>query len=197
MRTLAENDFLRWAESNGLGLDEQYSDSAVLTFRPDPCQDRFWSVPSEPEKRPYLTASLLELMGDWRSCYAWRHLGSWPDSVDHRRINDVIELRILKGLDLPLGTADIVEFSRDESDTLITLIFSTTVFGWSVGEDLYVVPDHARYILQTDHHEIIHVSFRRPEEIKRWVSVMAERGFSLPEEVPDETFARPTWMKKQ
>jgi len=90
-----------------------------------------------------------------------------------------------------------VEFSHDESDTLITLIFSTTIFGWSVGEELYVVPDHARYILQTDHHDAIHVSFRNPEEVKRWTSVMAERGFPLPDKVPDETFRRPTWMKKQ
>jgi hypothetical protein len=197
MRTLAENDFLRWAENNGLGLDEQYPDSAVLTFRPDPCQDRFWSIPSKPERRPYFIASLLELMGDWRSCYVWRHLGSWPDSADHRRINDVIELRILEALGLPLGTAEIVEFNHDESATLNALIFSTTIFGWSVGEDLYVVPDHTRCILQTDHHGVIHVSFRRPEEIERWVSVMAERGFPRPEDVPDETFARPKWMKKQ
>lgn len=136
-------------------------------------------------------------MGDWRSCYAWRHLGSWPDSVDYRRVNDIIELRILRGLGLPLGSADIVEFSHNELDTLVTLVFSTTIFGWSVGEDLYIVPDHARYILQTDHHEVIHVSFRTPEEIDRWVSVMEERGFPLPEDVPDETFARPAWMKKQ
>jgi hypothetical protein len=197
MRTLAEADFLRWAEKNGLGLDEQYPDSAVLTFRPDSGHDRFWAVPPKPERRPYFIASLLELMCDWRSCYVWRHLGSWPDSVDQRRLNDVIELRILRGLGLPLGTADIVEFGYDEFDTLITLILSTTIFGWSVGEDLYIVPDHARHILQTDHHDVLHVSFRTPEEIERWVSVMEERGFPLPEDVPDETFARPPWMKKR
>jgi hypothetical protein len=195
MRTLAEENFLRWAERNGLGLDERYPDSAVLTFRPNSGHDRFWAVPPKPERRPYFIASLLELMGDWRSCYAWRHLGSWPDTVDQRRLNDVIELRILRGLGLPLGTADIVEFSHDEFDTLITLILSTTIFGWSVGEDLYVVPDHARYILQTDHHDVIHISFRTSEEVDRWVSVMAERGFSLPDEVPDETFKRPGWMQ--
>lgn len=66
-----------------------------------------------------------------------------------------------------MGTADIVKFKHDDSDSLITLILSTTVFGWSVG-DLYIAPDHARYILQTDHHEVIYVSFRTPEEIERW-----------------------------
>jgi hypothetical protein len=164
MRTLTENDFFRWAESNGLGFDEHYPDSAVLTFRPDPHHDRFWSVPHKPERRPYFIVSLLELMGYWRSCYVWRHLGSWPDSADHRRVNDVIELQILRGLGLPLGTADIVEFSHNELDTLVTLVFSTTIFGRSVGEDLYIVPDHACYILQTDHHEVSTFPFAHPRK---------------------------------
>ena len=105
-----------------------------------------------------------------------------------------MELRILKGLGMPLGTADVVAFDRSDFDTLVTLLFSTTVFGWSVGEDLYVVPDHARHVLQTDHHDVIHVSFRTFDEIGRWVSEMAQRGFDLPDELPDETFKRPSWM---
>lgn len=195
MKTLTEAEFLRWAEQRGVELDEHYPQSAVLVFRPDCCEGRFWCVPPEPERRPYFIASLLELMGDWQSCYAWRHLGSWPDSADRRRINDVVELRILKGLGLPLGTAQVVEFTRDELDTLITLIFSTTIFGWSACEDLYVVPDHGGCILQTDHHDVIHVSFRVPEQVDRWVSEMKERGFPLPDELPDWTFKRPKWMK--
>jgi hypothetical protein len=56
-----------------------------------------------------LIASLLELMGDWQTCYVWRHLGSWPGpaTVNRLRLNDVVELRILQGLGLPLGTADV------------------------------------------------------------------------------------------
>jgi len=86
-------------------------------------------------------------MGDWQECYAWTHLGSWPESADPLRINDVVEWQILKGLGLPLGTADVVKFERAELDRLVTLMFFTTVFGWSVGEDLYIVPDHARCIV--------------------------------------------------
>jgi hypothetical protein len=77
---------------------------------------------------------------------------------------------------------------------LITLLFSTTFFGWSVGEVLYVVPDHAQQLIQTDHHDAVHVSFRTAGEVKRWVDSMAEEGFDLPDELPDETFKRPTWM---
>jgi len=195
MKTLTEIAFLAWADAAGLCLDPQYPKSAVLVFRPDLHQDRFWEIPAEPERRPYFILSLLELMGDWRKCYAWRHLGSWPESADPLRINDVVEWRILQGLGLPLGTADVVQFERAELDKLVTLMFSTTVFGWSVGEDLYVVPDHARYIVQTDHHNVIHVSCRSSVDVDEWVRQMEARGFALPEEVPDSTFKPPDWMR--
>src|SRR5215217_6185916 len=195
MKTLDETEFLRWAEGAGFCLDERYPQSAVLTFRPDPGLDRFWNVPPRPERRPYFIASLLDLMGDWQSCYVWRHLGSWPQSAEPSRINDVVELRFLRGLDLPLGTADVLEFARKESDTLVALMFVTTIFGSSVGEDLYVVPDHGRYLVQTDHHDVIHVSFRQLADLEHWVQVMDASGFSLPEDVPDATFKQSPWLK--
>src|SRR6476660_438009 len=109
MKTLREPEFLRWAEQVGLFLDERYPQSAVLGFRPDPELNRFWDVPAAPERRPHFIASLLDLMGDWQSCDVWRHLGSGPQTADVLRINDVVELQILNGLALPLGTADVVE----------------------------------------------------------------------------------------
>jgi hypothetical protein len=100
-----------------------------------------------------------------------------------------------KGLGLPLGTADVVKFERAELDKLVTLMFSTAVFGWSVGEDLYIVPDNAPHIVQTDHHNVIHVSCRTSADVDECVRQMEERGFVLPGEVPDSTFKRPDWMK--
>ena len=196
MRTHREDEFLEWAERSGFQIDPRYPHSAVLTFRPDPGYDRFWEVPSEPERRPYFIASLLDCMDDWQACYAWRHLGSWPQSAVPERINDVVELRILDGLGLPLGTNGVVEFSRAEYDRLVTLLFSTTIFGWSVGDDLYVVPNHGRHLLQTDHHGVIHLSFRTEESLNLCVDEMEPRGFSLPGEVPDSTFKQPGWMKE-
>ena len=195
MRTHREDEFLEWAERSGFQIDPRYPHSAVLTFRPDPGYDRFWEVPSEPERRPYFIASLLDCMDDWQAGYVWRHLGSWPQSAVPERINDVVELRILDGLGLPLGTNGVVEFSRAEYDRLVTLLFSTTIFGWSVGEDLYVVPNHGRHLLQTDHHGVIHLSFRTEESLNLCVDEMERRGFSLPGEVPDSTFKQPGWMK--
>src|SRR5271170_176423 len=186
MKTLIVDDFLQWAATKGMGLDPRYPQSAVLNYR-QKSDSRFWCIPVKPERRPHFIASLIKLMGDWRSCYIWRHLGSWPDPVpdEQSQINDIVELRILKGLGLPLGTNDVVEFDSVEFDSLVALLFSNTIFAWSGPEDLYIVPDHASQIILTDHHHVIHVSFRDPEEAQAWVSRMEELGFDLPKELPD------------
>src|SRR5438093_814646 len=90
----------------------------IVSENSNPEDARFWEVPFEPHRRPHFIASLLDLLGDWQLCYVWRHMGSWPSSVDSLRINDVVEFQILHGLGLPLGTADVVEFSRKELEKL-------------------------------------------------------------------------------
>jgi hypothetical protein len=197
MRSLSEENFLIWVKGNGLLLHPSYPKSSVLSFPAESSESRFWCVPALPEERPYFLFSLLDLMGDWNSCFVWRHMGSWlsPNRINPRRANDVIENRIHQGLGLPLGTADIVEFTREDLPALLILLFTTTVFGWSVGEDLYVVPDHTRFFLKTDHHEVVHVEFRQSQDVSDWVSLMSGRGFNLPEDIPDNTFKRPNWIK--
>ena len=197
MRTLSEQEFLSWAEARGLSLNPQYPESAVLAFHDDSTDARFWDVPTAPERRPYFLASLLDLCGDWTSCFVWRHLGSWPslEDIDTRRINDVVEHQLLSGIGLPMGTADVVEFTHEDYAALICLLLTTTIFGWSVGEDLYILPNHARYLLQTDHHNVCHVVFRDGNDVPAWEAEMSRRGFPLPDEVPDATFKPPPWMQ--
>ena len=195
MKSLSEDEFLKWATANGLGLHRQYPQAKVLDFATG-SESRFWQVPAKPELRPYFLAALIDLLGNWQTCYVWRHLGRWPSpsNVDPLGINDAVELQILKGLGLPLGTAAVAALGRDEREALVTLLFSTTVFGWSVGEDLYVVPDHARQVIRTDHHDVVHVDCAAAADLQHWVSRMAEEGFELPDEPPDPTFKPPKWM---
>jgi hypothetical protein len=194
MRTFGETDLIAWVRARGIDLHESYPTTAILTFTPDLGHDRFWCVPPAPDRRPHFIATMLDLLGDWTSCFIWKHSGSWPSSADPKRINDVVELRILSSLGLPLGTSEVVEFGRADFDTLVTLIFSNTVCGWSVGHDMYVIPNDARRIMQTDHHDVIHMSFRNAEDLGRFVKEMEDRGFPLLDEVPDATFKTPTWM---
>jgi hypothetical protein len=197
MKTHREEQFLKWTGARGIGLDERYPDSAVLTFKPDPNLRRFWVVPPQPERRPHFLATILNLTGKWRSCRVWRHMGSWPNRPDPGRLNDRIEFQILAGIGMPMGTGDIVEFKKAELDRLITLLFSTAIFGWSVGEDLYVVPNDAQHIIKTSHHDVVHVSFRKLSDLNRFVKGMDKEKFPLPKTVPDWTFEIPEWMNKQ
>jgi len=199
MKSLPVERFLDWAREQGLGLDPRYPESAVLGFTGGGGEARFWSVPPEPQLRPYFLRTLVRLMVDWESCFAWRRMGAWPDAsaMDSERINDAVECRILAGLGLPLGSADVVELERTELVALVTLLFSTTVFGWSVGEDLYLVPDHARCVLLTDHHDVVHVQCRHPEDMGRWIAGMEAEEYPLPERLADSTFKDPGWMRRQ
>jgi len=138
---------------------------------------------------------MLEAFGAWSSYRCWRHRGSWPVEPGQGRIGDSIEYTILQGLGLPSGTAETIEFDYSERVQLITLLFSTTVFGWSVQEDATLVPDTARGLLQTDHHGVVHVAFREEEMMTRFIHRMEEERFPLPDHVPDATFRIPEWMK--
>lgn len=197
MHTLTESDFLSWAETNGISHHPSYAKVAILSFAPGVEDSRIWEVPPHPERRPFFLASALTLMGDWKLCYVWRHSGSWPDPrhIDPRRVNDGVEYQILSGLGLPMGSADVVAFSSADIASLVTLLFSTTVFGWSVGEDLCIVPDNAKVIIQTDHHNVLRVKFRAPADVPRAVLHMADAGFPLPEDVPDEVLKPRAWLK--
>ena len=112
------------------------------------------------------------------------------------RINDLVENELHRGLALPLGTTDILEFSSDESSKLITLMFLTTIFAWSVGGDLYVIPNDGRCIMKVHHHDVIHVWFRSSADCDLWVSKMEAYGFPLPDTIPDPILDTPDWMNK-
>ena len=196
MKTLSEAQFLAWAQTRGIVPDPRYPNHPVLAFEGCVPIDRFWCVPPEPEARPYFIQSLLLAMGNWSTCFAWKPMGSWPASADPERINDIVQLRLLKGLGLALGNDEVLQFSSEETDVLISLIYLTTVFGWSVSDDLHIFPDHGRQMMATDHHGVIGITCRSEEDMMQIVARMEEEGYPLPTEIPDETFKWPYWMNK-
>jgi hypothetical protein len=197
MNVHSESDFLAWAQQRGLVIDPRYPGSASLTFVPDRQFSRLWVVPSEPQLRPQFLLFMLDAFGTWDSYRCWKHLGSWPAESDQESINDQIEHSIFRGIGLPEGTSHIVEFDYSERVPLITLLLATTIFGFAAGDDLFLVPDTARGILQTDHHGAIHAAFREEAPMSEFIRGMERKGYSLPDDVPDETFKFPKWMRNQ
>lgn len=101
---------------------------------------------------------------------------------------------ILSGAGIPAGFAGAVRFTAAEADRLVAVVFAHLSFGWSVPDDLFIVPDHARQLLHTDHHGVVHVDFADGARVARFVEHMRGEEFALPEELPDATFKKPDWM---
>jgi hypothetical protein len=195
MNRITEKSFLALIKKQRIIVDPGYPDSAVLCFDPDPGISRFWEIPEEARRITCFIDTILSSLVPWNTVYVWKHLGSWKSIATGVRLNDDVQAIIYSGIGIPGGHADILEFTKDEYPKLVALIFNQLIFGWNVGDDLYLIPDHGDQIVKTDHHDAVHVEFKSDETMQKFVEAMKQRGFPLPEDVPDETFKTPDWIK--
>jgi hypothetical protein len=101
---------------------------------------------------------------------------------------------VLRGAGVPDGWAGPVRYRREEEEAVIAVLFAYLAFGWCGDDDLFFIPDHGRQLLQTDHHDVIHVECATEERAQELVAHMANEAYPLPTESPDCTFKRPAWM---
>lgn len=195
MNRIAEKKFIELMKYKGIMVDSRYPDSAELCFENDSEISRFWVVPKEAKKILYFVSIILTAIDSWGSIFVWKHLGSWTLKIKGERLNDDIQALIYRGIGISDNNADILEFRNSELPELATLIFNQLAFGWHVGDDLYIIPDHGKQMIKTDHHDVVHVSFRDEPSMTKFVEKMNKNGFVLPDDVPDETFKRPEWMR--
>jgi hypothetical protein len=104
---------------------------------------------------------------------------------------------LLNGAGVPNEYAGAACFQAGEVGRVIALLYASLAFGWSVADDLFVIPDHGRQFLQTDHHGVVHVCFAVAGRVQGYVEHMAADGFLLPNDLPDETFKRSEWMDRK
>ena len=50
-------------------------------------------------------------------------------------------------------------------------------FGWSVGEDLYILPSDGSFILMVSHHDELIVMAKSPENEQRFLAHMHSAGY--------------------
>lgn len=195
MKRIEEKKFMKMIKQIGVTVDSRYPKSAELAFEEESGISRFRKIPEEPRRIPYFVDTILAALDPWESMYVWKHMGSWFRSIKGEKLNDDVQAVIYQGIGITENNADILKFTRNELAELVTLTFNQLVFGWHVGDDLYIIPDHGRQIIKTDHHDVVHVSFRGQSTMERFINAMAAKGFELPGDIPDGTFKRPDWMK--
>jgi hypothetical protein len=186
--------FLEWATGVGLGFDPRYPDARCFGLLPPHESARFWVLPGDPGTWPHFIGSVLKGLDRWESGYLWPRSGQWPVVAESRSANDRVRDVVLHGAGIPDGWEGAVRFNREERSAILAVLFAYLAFGWHSGDDLYFVPDHGRQLVQTDHHDVLHVECTDESRVFELVAHMAAAGYELPTETPDETFKRPTWM---
>jgi hypothetical protein len=101
---------------------------------------------------------------------------------------------ILRGAGIPIGLSGAILFGRNEESSILTVLFTSFAFGCCVDDDLYVIPQHGRQIVQTDNHGVVHATCQDEQRIRELVAHMDGAGYELPTELPDGTFKSPSWM---
>ena len=196
MKRITEKQFIEILKSIKIEIDPKYPNSVILSYL-NSSYSRFWSIPEEARKIPYFIETIINAIDEWKNIYVWKHMGSWTTKIRGNRVNDDVQAIIYKGIGIPDDTADIIQFDKNQIPELVTLVFNQLVFGWSVGDDLYIIPDHGKSILKTDHQEVIHAEFSTEETLNQFINVMKENDFNLPADIPDETFKKPEWMNQE
>jgi hypothetical protein len=197
MELIESKDFLKSLNDLGIGFDPRYPHSGCLSLLPPNDHSRFWVLPQDPHVWNHFATSLIESLDDWNFGYLWPRNGSWPDWNRSENHNEKVRDLILQGVGIPSGWAGSVRFFRNELSSLIGVLYAYLAFGWCSEDDLFFIPNHGHQLLQTDHHDVVHVGCKSEERISDLISHMSRSGYELPTELPDETFKWPSWMSKK
>ncbi len=181
METFPTEDFFKWAGERSLGLDPRYSPPQTLEYLPDYSPAIRWAYPEFAGSIPWFVEQFLHSIDPWDTCWVYRRSDAW-NCGSHDDVSARVWTQIVRGIGIPDGHSFVVRFSKSESEALITLAFATICFGWSVYDDLFVIPDHAEQVLYFDHHESLWVRCRTPERLSRLTGDLSkceiERGRS-------------------
>jgi hypothetical protein len=115
-------------------------------------------------------------------------------NIVDERPRDPMHCTILRRAGVPSGEAGAIEYQADEAPKLAALLAGQVHYGFGAGDDVFVAFDNGQYLVHSDHHDVVWVSFREETTIQALVDHMAACGHSLPEDIPDPTFKPQKWL---
>ncbi|MBA4191113.1 MAG: hypothetical protein C0467_24275 [Planctomycetaceae bacterium] len=194
MEAVTSEAFMTWAGGLGLGFDPRYPDGNCLGLLPPHESARFWVLPVDPHTWPHLADSVLAGLDRWETGHLWPRPGRWPTAAASSSPNELIRDVVLRGAGVPNGWVGAIRYARHERAAVLAVMFAYLAFGWCSDDDLYLIPDHGRQVVQTDHHDVMHVECVNESRVSALVGHMQDAGYPLPAEPPDATFRWPHWM---
>jgi hypothetical protein len=167
MEAISTPDFFRWASGVGVGFDPRYPDARSLRLSRD--HARFWVLPGDPAAWPHFVGSYLDGFDEWNSGFLWPCSGAWPVLGQAGTDAEAVRHIVLRGADVPSGWDGALRFGKSDYDSIIAIVFAYLVFGGCIDDDLFVVPDHGHQLIQTDHHDVIHVECGSEDRVLKFV----------------------------
>jgi hypothetical protein len=194
MTPVAEKDFVEWLKQNGLTWDNEHG---YIDFNSDEFENRFWAMPERGARIVYFLSVILNSLDPWTYLMVCKQGASgWNNSNEQTGIIESVHDQIVSSVPVSKDFRGALRVERSDFVATVTLLFNQLLFGWCMWDDVYVIPDHARQIVKTSHHDVVHVSFRNSGKVAEFVEKLAKEKFYLSDEVPDGTFKTPAWMKK-
>jgi len=194
MQLISTEQFIEQAAKNGIILDPIYSAPKCLVYAKDATESRWWNIPKAGDELLRFFSHLLQSTEAWSSCYLWRRGGSWPNFHPPHNLLDEICIKVKVGQSIPDDYCGAVNYVFDEREHLLGQVTMHVKTGWCVQDDLFIIPDHGRFLIHTDHHGVVHVTTVEQAGMMQLIERMAVGGHNLPEEPLDWTFKRPAWM---
>jgi hypothetical protein len=193
---LTDEAFHAWLAEGGIGSDPRYPNSYCLVFLAAPDCSRFWFPSFVPSDLPGFINAALDAASSTAPYYLYRRGGGrWFDeSSSGPGANQTIE-DLLRAVGLPASASGALRLERSEWRVLQAIVIAFYVYGWSVGEDLYILPTGRDCILMTSHHGELAVEFPTEARLEQFRAAMLQEGYDLPTQVPDGTFKGPDWLK--
>lgn len=179
---IADEEFLAWAAATiGIVPDPHFSPPLTLVFAEDRGFTRVWFPGPIVSDLPGFIDSALSAASAAGPFYLYRRGGgSWYEQIDpaYGLVRNEIIDRVVATTGIPEDFSGAIALRRSEWRELLTIITAFYVFGWSVGEDLHVVPENGSCLLLFSHHGELCVEFADESALQSFVAEMARSGYS-------------------
>jgi hypothetical protein len=173
---LSDAEFWRWAGNVGIGRHPHLGSSGILAFLELEGPSTRWFIPPPIGDAPTFMTQLLIATGA-EAFVLWRRGGgAWIEGLEDFSRNQAIDV-VLRGAGIPDDHDGALRLERGDWARLWAITLAICTFGWSVGEDLFILPSDGSFIAMISHHDELLVTARSPENEARFVAEMHAAGY--------------------
>jgi hypothetical protein len=152
MELISPDGFWDWASQRNIG--KSGCPPEILTFLSGGSE---W-LPCDLTQTKNVPAALdrvLSLFQEWHSCVIWKRIPSW-DYKGTDKARDCLWRQLVHSL-VPPGFSGAIKISRDGVGPMLQLVLAQVLLGHTPYDDVFLIPDHARFLVWIDHHTYMNV----------------------------------------